>query len=367
MAIREDIVELSKALIAFPSTAKDDVAKDECLDYIVSYMRQRDPTIECVFYSFFNTSLNKKVKNLHIYRKNISGSRILLLGHIDVVEAKNDQFSPSIAEDHLYGRGSGDMKGSVCVALHHLLQNPTKNIHVITTGDEEVGGSGGAKELSKILDFDFCITLEPTDMLIRSREKGGLWVDACARSSGGHASTPWVETGAIEKLMDFYDRCKFYFPIPEKSTWVNTLSVGGIYGGLLENNVPGPANKISSSAIMRLDIRYVSSKEEVLTLLRSLSQDVEIKDPVVHMKKLETNEQNPFVQTLLNCVRKRKGNQEQLTFGNSTSDTRFFSSIPCVVFGPICKGMHADDERVSISSLVFVYNVINDFLVVIDE
>src|ERR1700754_1097883 len=53
------------------------------------------------------------------------GPTIVLHGHLDVVPARPEQFSPSIEGDRLYGRGAYDMKGGLAAmmcALHDVCE-----------------------------------------------------------------------------------------------------------------------------------------------------------------------------------------------------------------------------------------------------
>ena len=78
---------------------------------------------------------------------------ILLIGHMDVVDAKPEDWSRDpfkmIEEDgYLYGRGSTDMKSGIVAITHSLLRlkaegfKPKRDIVVFFSGDEEVDGRG---------------------------------------------------------------------------------------------------------------------------------------------------------------------------------------------------------------------------------
>ena len=45
------------------------------------------------------------------------GPTLVLHGHLDVVPARAEQFSPRIEGDRLYGRGAYDMKGGVAAMM----------------------------------------------------------------------------------------------------------------------------------------------------------------------------------------------------------------------------------------------------------
>lgn len=78
---------------------------------------------------------------------------ILLLGHLDVVEAKRgdwtrDPFVLGEKDGFFYGRGTLDMKSGVVAITNALLRlkaegfKPRRDIVVLFTGDEEIGAHG---------------------------------------------------------------------------------------------------------------------------------------------------------------------------------------------------------------------------------
>jgi acetylornithine deacetylase/succinyl-diaminopimelate desuccinylase-like protein len=89
---------------------------------------------------------------------------ILLMGHMDVVEAKPEDWSVDpfkmIEKDHYYyGRGTTDMKDGIVaitqamVALKKAGFQPKRDIIVLFTGDEETNGIGAKKGATEWLDL----------------------------------------------------------------------------------------------------------------------------------------------------------------------------------------------------------------------
>src|SRR3954468_3023799 len=68
------------------------------------------------------------------------GPTIVLHGHLDVVPARPEQFSPRVEDDRLYGRGAYDMKGglaSMMLAVHDLVGQSAVRVHFVCVADEE--------------------------------------------------------------------------------------------------------------------------------------------------------------------------------------------------------------------------------------
>src|SRR4051812_5982277 len=89
---------------------------------------------------------------------------ILLMGHMDVVEAKRedsttDPFVMTERDGYYYGRGTIDMKDGI-VAITQAMINlkaagfqPKRDIVVLFTGDEETNGIGAKKGASEWLEM----------------------------------------------------------------------------------------------------------------------------------------------------------------------------------------------------------------------
>src|SRR3954467_9059421 len=96
---------------------------------------------------------------------------ILLMAHMDVVEAKPEDWSPGLdpfkfveKDGYFYGRGTSDIKQGVAAITTALLKlkaqgfRPTRDILVLFTGDEETSGNGAwfaANDGRKLAEAEF--------------------------------------------------------------------------------------------------------------------------------------------------------------------------------------------------------------------
>jgi carboxypeptidase PM20D1 len=151
---------------------------------------------------------------------------ILLMAHYDVVPADGEgwkvpPFSGEIRDGAVWGRGALDNKLShiaILQAVEELLSEgyaPARPVHLAFGGDEEIGGSRGARRiaeeyLAEGVRFAFSLdegAIVARDMLpglpgavglIGCGEKGHTNIRVTARSRGGHASNPpRVDGGSI--------------------------------------------------------------------------------------------------------------------------------------------------------------------------
>jgi acetylornithine deacetylase/succinyl-diaminopimelate desuccinylase-like protein len=140
---------------------------------------------------------------------------ILLLGHMDVVEAKRedwprDPFKMVEEGGYLYGRGAIDMKSGIAAIANSLLWlkaegfKPKRDIIILFTGDEETTGNGAlraATEWRDLVDAEYALNadagggaftkdMKPLGFGIQTSEKmyQSYWLTA--RNPGGHSSRP---------------------------------------------------------------------------------------------------------------------------------------------------------------------------------
>ncbi|MEX0945071.1 MAG: M20 family peptidase [Balneolaceae bacterium] len=156
---------------------------------------------------------------------------ILLMGHYDVVPIDSTDidgwgyspFSGEVADGYIWGRGTMDNKFNVMALLEtieYLLTNdfqPKRGIYLSFGHDEEIGGSDGARAVSRyfqdenirleyVLDeggavLDGSDLVDKRTAMIGIAEKGYLSLELIARTQGGHSSAPPTEM-AITKLSE---------------------------------------------------------------------------------------------------------------------------------------------------------------------
>jgi acetylornithine deacetylase/succinyl-diaminopimelate desuccinylase-like protein len=143
------------------------------------------------------------------------GKPILILAHMDVVEAKRadwkeDPFAFIEKDGYFYGRGTSDNKQGVISTAAALIKlreagfKPTRDIIVFYTGDEETEGNGarlGASEWRKLLDAEYALNADvgggaftadgrSLGFGIQTAEKIFQSYHFTARNKGGHSSRP---------------------------------------------------------------------------------------------------------------------------------------------------------------------------------
>ena len=393
--LRETLLDLTCRLVRLPSDASNVQARKAALDVILSFL---DDAVGKGAYVLSETVAQSSdpgqaVTTCHVKpTTRHSGPTVLLLGHVDVVAPTTaGQFEPRLEAGRLYGRGAGDMKGGVAVAAKLFAEfSGTRNLQLLLTSDEERGGQAGAKLVAPNLSPDLVIALEPTNMTIRLREKGGVLLDVRATGPGGHAARPWLAESAVDLLLDVYRRLRLRYPTLDHERWDNTMNLGAIAGGNLtwdESTGPklGIGNAIAASAGLCLDFRLtetssiddvrnttrLAAEETMAALVASLSRrgmssdaySIEVSDPRVSVEHLVTDGEHQLVRKLAGSLTSVLGRAAQFGDGPAASDARFFSArgVPSVVFGPTSVNHHGANEYLETKTLVELYNVLADF------
>jgi acetylornithine deacetylase/succinyl-diaminopimelate desuccinylase-like protein len=181
---------------------------------------------------------NDRKKNL-VVRFHGSGKHkpVLLIGHLDVVEARRDDWTTDpfqfVEKDgYYYGRGTQDMKDGDAIMVTTLLRFkkegyvPDRDIILALTADEEGGTSNGVdwllKNNRKLVDAEFVLNHDGGGILSEHGKPQFMSVDASEKlysdyqltvtNPGGHSSLPKPDN-AIYHLADGLARLEHYqFP-----------------------------------------------------------------------------------------------------------------------------------------------------------
>ncbi|MEO7503799.1 MAG: M20/M25/M40 family metallo-hydrolase [Sphingomicrobium sp.] len=163
------------------------------------------------------------------------GRPILLMGHMDVVEAKRedsttDPFVLTEKDKYYYGRGTIDMKDGIVGVTQAMINlraagfNPTRDISVLFTGDEETNGIGANNGAGEWLDLlghpefglnadagggGFAVDGSPVGFTMQSAEKTFAGYTLTVRNRGGHSSKPRKDN-AIYSLAHALDKIEAY-------------------------------------------------------------------------------------------------------------------------------------------------------------
>ncbi len=164
---------------------------------------------------------------------------VLLMGHLDVVEARREDWSMDpfkfVEKDgYFYGRGTQDMKNGDAIMVTSLIRlkqekfKPSRDIILILTADEEGGKSNGVDWLLKnhreLIDAEFALNHDdfsvvstggtPQFYKLQASEKVYADFQLSAENHGGHSSEPEPDN-AIYALVNALARLQKHVFAPE--------------------------------------------------------------------------------------------------------------------------------------------------------
>ena len=219
-----------------------------------------------------------------------TGRPILFLGHLDVVEARRDDwpFDPFVFREedgYFYGRGTADMKGDDAALVTAFLRmkrekfKPARDLILALTSDEEGGTANGVDWLVKqhrdLIDAQFCVNTDaggghikngkPIYMAMQAAEKVYLSFKLEVTNPGGHSSMP-TRDNAIYHLADGLSRLgKYDFPVHLFDVTRAAFERGAnLYGGqlgadlktMVQNpNDPGAVARLSAIPFYNAQMR----------------------------------------------------------------------------------------------------------------
>src|SRR3954469_20091713 len=206
---------------------------------------------------------------------------ILLMGHMDVVEAKpedwsaTDPFKMVEKDGYYYGRGTIDMKDGIVGITQAMVDlrksgfKPRRDIVVLFTGDEETNGIGATKGATEWLELlghpEFGLNADggggginpdrtPAGFTMQTAEKTFAGYTLTVRNRGGHSSKPRKDN-AIYSLAHALDKIEAYRFTPMMSETTRAYFEGrqkmekGPLGDAMRTWLANPKDDAAADAI----------------------------------------------------------------------------------------------------------------------
>ena len=247
-----DELALTERLIGYDTSSPEGIKK--AAGFVKGWLESRDIAVA-----------EDDVRGLPVLVASIgaeSGPTVALHGHLDVVPAHPEQFTPTIDGERLYGRGAYDMKGGLAAmmgAVQELREQQDVKVLFMVVPDEE-----SEEERERGTDYllksgykaDFAITGEPTDLHIGIQAKGVLAMRLEVAGTAAHGATPWLGDNAVLKAIDTF-RTIESLPFTRESSDLfdrPSTNLGRILGG-------DALNKVPDSCVIDIDIRYLPEQD----------------------------------------------------------------------------------------------------------
>ena len=330
----KEAVELLQALIATPSTSRDEARTG---DLLFAFLADHGAAPERLY------------NNVWARAEGFDPRRptLLLNSHHDTVRPAasytRDPYAPTLEEGRLYGLGSNDAGASVVSLAETFLTFRTRrlpfNLVVALSAEEECMGEHGMRALLPALGpIDMALVGEPTGMQAATGERGLVVLDCTAHGRSGHAARG-EGINALYIAMDDIARLRtFRFERESQLLGPVGIAVTQIEAGTQHNVVPDTCRFV-------VDVRTTDaySNEEVVEQLRAvLHSDVVPRS--TRIRAAAVGDDHPLVRAA-----RAVGRQ---TFVSPTTSDRTLMPFPSLKMGPgESARSHSADEFVLVAEV----------------
>jgi succinyl-diaminopimelate desuccinylase len=293
--------------------------------------------------------------------------RLVVAGHLDTVPV-NDNGTPRVDGDVLWGLGAADMKGGLAVMLDLAtsIPDPAVDVTWVFYAAEEVAAvhNGLGKLFATHPDLvagDAAILGEPTGAAIEAGCQGSMRLTMTLRGARAHTARPWMGRNAVHRaghVLAALDAYESRLPVLDGCEFRESLQAVFVEGGVAGNVVP-------DRAVITLNHRYAPDRtpaaaeqhvREFLAPYQEEGDEIDVTD-------VSDGAYPGLDHPLLAGLRDRTGRQVRAKLG-WTDVARFAAAgIPAVNFGPGDSTLaHTKDERVDRTDLDDVHAALEDLL-----
>ena len=399
VARRDDLVELTRALVRLPTVNPPGEGYRELCDLLAARLARRGFAIELVRAEGALGDSDRYPRwNLIARREGgRAGECVHFNSHSDVVAPGMgwtvEPFGGLVRDGRVYGRGTCDMKGglaaSIVAAEAFVDRFPgfAGAVEISATCDEESGGFGGVAWLAERGRFDparvqHVIIPEPLNKeRICLGHRGVWWAEIETHGHIAHGSMPFLGDCAVRHMgavLAELERTLFprlaerttAMPVVPDGARRSTLNINSVHGGL-EEPAAGytglPAALVPDRARMILDRRFPIEetldgvRSEVVDLLDGIARTregfrYELRELFSVLPSM-TAKESPVVLAVAGAIRGRLSREPDYVVSPGTYDQKHIDRIGrlsnCIAYGPgILDLAHQPDEWVGIDDML---------------
>jgi succinyl-diaminopimelate desuccinylase len=394
---REELVELTRDLVRFPTVNPPGEAYRPCAEFIGRRLARRGFAVEYVRAEGTPGDSERHPRINVIARRDggKAGPCVHFNGHIDVVQTGSgwtlDPFAGIVRDGRVFGRGTCDMKGGIAAAivaaetLIDLGGMLPGVLEISGTVDEESGGYGGVHYLAERGWFspprvDHVIIPEPLNVdRVCIGHRGVWWAEIETHGRIAHGSMPFLGDCAVRHMHAVLDRFetelyprlaarKTDMPVVPSGARHSTLNINSIHGGLEELEGGAlPSACVPDSCRMVIDRRWLVEetldgvKAEVRDILEELARRrpgfcYSLRD-IFDVKPTLADREGPVATSTARAVKHVLGREAEFICSPGTYDQKHIDRVgklrDCIAYGPgILDIAHRPDEYVLIDDLV---------------
>jgi succinyl-diaminopimelate desuccinylase len=351
-----EIIDLTKDLVKFKTMNSNPDEIQRCAGFIEQYLNMLDVTYQR--FDYHNTP------TILVLPQPDGIAPLLLMSHIDVVDAPDQLFRPVMQDKKLYGRGCFDDKYAVALSLV-LLKNNLRKLRnqgrgqkelpfgVLITSDEEIGGFNGAKKTLVDIQTDFCIVLDGGDIeKIVVKEKGIARVKLMCRVNVDSGSKSCQKIDAVETVMNDINALETYFVKSAPETPYRAIIRHSIRSEKSHHGIPEFAEAC-------LEVRYTES-DDLEKMFDAMEKELHSEIIVEDVEPLFPGGDSKHLKLLLEISKRTK-----IGFEDGANDSRFLSELgkKGIVWGANGnRSQHTPNEHVDIESIYELYTLLYAFI-----
>ncbi len=407
---RDDIIELTCALIAVPTLNPPGACYAEICDLLESRLAPSGFKIERVraVGALGDSDKHPRWNLIARHEGRNSGECVHFNSHTDVVLAGEgwtyDPWVGTVVGDRIYGRGTCDMKGGLAASIVaaecfiRTFPDYAGAVEISGTCDEESGGFGGVAYLAEHGWFDpdrvqHVIIPEPLNKdRICLGHRGVWWAEIETHGHIAHGSMPFLGDCAIRHMGSVIDAMErdIYPALAQRRTAMpvvpdgarqSTLNINSIHGGLAEpdSDYTGlPSALVADRCRMIIDRRFLIEedldevRDEIHGMLNQLKNDrdrfdYEIKE-LFNVLPTMTDKSAPVVGAVASAIESTLGTEASFVVSPGTYDQKHIDRIgklkDCIAYGPgILDLAHQPDEYIGIQDMIDSAHVMSRALV----
>ena len=394
-ARRDEMIELTRALIRFPTVNPPGDDYHPCAEFIGRRLAKRGFAVEYVHAAGTpgDTTRHPRINVIARRAGDAPGPCVHFNSHIDVVQTGAgwtvDPFAAIVKDGMVYGRGACDMKGGLAasiIAVEALIDCGARlpgTLEISGTVDEETGGYGGVHYLAQRGWFspgrvDHVIIPEPLNVdRVCIGHRGVWWAEIETLGRMAHGSMPFLGDCAVRHMNAVIDRLErdLYpklaarrtdMPVVPSGARHATLNINSVHGGAAEPcGYPAPC--VPDSCRMVIDRRVLIEenldgvKAELRELLEQLVKDragfaYRIRD-IFEVQPTMADRNGPVARSTAAAIRRVIGREPEFICSPGTYDQKHIDRIgklrDCIAYGPgILDIAHQPDEFVRIDDMV---------------
>lgn len=396
-ARRDDVTQLTRDLIRFPTVNPPGEAYLPCAEFVGARLASQGFAVEYVRGEGAPGDTDRYPRWNVIGRREGTrpGPTVHFNSHIDVVEAGEgwsvDPFEGVVRDGRVYGRGACDMKGGLAasiIAVEAFIERYPDfpgAIEISGTVDEESGGFGGVAHLAKLGYFskprvDHVIIPEPLNKdRICLGHRGVWWAEIETYGRIAHGSMPFLGDNAVRHMgavLEAFERDLFpaldqketTMPVVPPGARRSTMNINSIHGGQTDDFRPGlPSPNVPDRCRLTIDRRLLLEeklpdvKSEVVSILERLKRnrpkfDYTIQD-LMEVQPIMTERDAPVVKAVAEAIRDVFDREPEYVISPGTYDQKHIARLghiyDCIAYGPgILDLAHQPDEWVGIEDML---------------